>query len=146
MANCTSCGSELTFWGNLVQRDLKRCKQCNKKFIAIQKDFLVRIEQAFLQKQITTAFEQFIYQMIQASHLPQDLATPVTADLQRKRDLLIREELANMIETLFAHGTLTLQAEQTIMQRASRLAPDLSSPVITRLRYLRGISEIQRGN
>lgn len=129
-----------------MQQDPKRCKQCNRKFTSFQKDFFFRIEQAFAHKQITPAFEQSIYQMIQTSQLPQDLGAPIIADLQRKRDLLIREELANMIEALFAQGVLTAQVEQTIMQRASHLAQDLSSPVIRRLQYLRDIFEIQRGN
>jgi hypothetical protein len=147
MANtCTVCNKELSFFENLSQRENKRCNDCKKKFNLIQKHFLQQIDTAYHQNQLSPEREQAFYREMQQSMLPQDLCIPVVALIKKYRNLIVEQELKMVMENHFRAGTLTSEIEQSIFSRATVLPQEMSSPLLKRLRYLRSISEIQRGN
>lgn len=129
-----------------MQRSTGRCKNCNTKFLPIQKHFYQIIDESYQKGILSIHVESNIYQDLRVAQLPEDLMQQVVARLRQQRDIIIQSELQSSIEYHFKQGTLSLDIEKHISAQASALPQALSDPVLRRVRYLRNITEIQRGN
>lgn len=147
--NCTACNKQLTFMeniSNVLQGDYKRCKDCNKKFTAIQQNFLELIDQAVQRNMLTEEREKTLYLEVQQAALPKDLYDTVITEIRYRRNEIVQKELHNLIEEHFQAGTLTNDIEIYVNSKLPSLFPETANPISKRLQYLRNISEIQRGN
>lgn len=148
MANtCTVCNKQLSFIENISQRDLKRCKDCNKRLGGIQTHFFQMIEQAFVQNTLTEQSAQALFAQLQQAGLPQDLFDPVAQKLRKARSDVLQRELGALIETHFTADTLSIDVERYVLSKLSGLSTGSAAAAVSkRLGYLRSITEILRGN
>lgn len=88
MAVCSICNAQFTFFENLTNRGIQRCKACDTRFKQHQQGALQAIEFAFFQRNgVPAQMEQDIYRQFNEAHMPQDLAQPVLSRLQYLRNL-----------------------------------------------------------
>lgn len=144
--NCAVCSTPVGYFESFFTRGTGRCRNCNKKFNAMQQHFYNRIDAALHNGALSLQAETTILQELKIAQLPEDLVTPVIAHLRQQRNIAIQKELQNLIEHHFRQGTLLQDTEKQIASQASSLPHELSTPILQRLRYLRSITEIQRGN
>ncbi|GHO84103.1 HNH endonuclease [Dictyobacter formicarum] len=87
MSTCVICSTEFTFFENLTNRTIKRCKKCDARFKQLQHDTFTMLEQAFLQGGVAFAMEQHIYKTFNDMRMPEDLGMPVIQRLKYLRML-----------------------------------------------------------
>ena len=87
MASCTICNNQFTFWENITNRSIQRCKACDQRLQQAQQSTLARIELLFQQGGVPITMERDIPQLIAETRMPPDLAQPIIKRLQYLRQL-----------------------------------------------------------
>lgn len=87
MATCMICSAEFTFFENIMNRSIHRCKACDDRLKQIQQAVMASIEQAFQRGGVTSEMEQGIYQHFTNIRMPADLGGPVVQRLRYLRGL-----------------------------------------------------------
>jgi len=92
MASCALCGKDFSFFENLTNRSIGRCKACDQHQKQIQQHMLNTLEQTFWHIGISPQVEQGILRQIHEVRMPSDLSAPV---LQRSRYLKMLTDIRN---------------------------------------------------
>ena len=155
MANCSSCGIQLSFFGSIKAIGSKRCAQCNARYNQASEYWLNLIQQRFDQGGNPIKLEQAMYQNFQEIRMPTDVGQPIVQHLQHlcamaetRRFTQIKEHWLKTIQQAFDQDGVSAVLEQEIIKqlRDVQMPLEMARPVTDRLRYLRELSEIRWGN
>lgn len=151
MASCDLCNTKLSF----LAFGSTRCPTCTARMDQAKTYYLNQMDNAFHDKGVTPELERQIMQAIQDMRMPPDISTPLVDRLHYLRGLanIARMEQAkthylSQMDKEFHGKGVTLELERQIMHAINdlRMPPDVSTPIVNRLHYLRRLTEIRWGN
>lgn len=88
MASCTICSTEFTFFENLTNRSIQRCKKCDTRMKELAKNTTAAMWQVFNRDHYLTAdHEQKVLTYFTQEKMPLDLGQPVIQQLRYIRQL-----------------------------------------------------------
>ncbi|HEU5383060.1 MAG TPA: hypothetical protein VFV38_47270 [Ktedonobacteraceae bacterium] len=77
MTNCVICRKQFSFFENLTNRAIQRCKACDQRLKQVQREMMAFVESQWQQQGVFPQTRQHVSEQFVQLQMPADLGTPV---------------------------------------------------------------------